>query len=61
MKTNKSQIKVLESDATLVALNAALAAAGVEAEQVISIHFMPGVRATVGRATLDRYSVFYRA
>ena len=62
MKTSdKIEIKELETNATLVALNAALAAAGIEAEQVISIQFVPGVHVTVGRRTSDRYHVLYRA
>jgi hypothetical protein len=63
MMTTNEQIPVKEMEvaATIKALNAALSEAGVEADKIISIHFVLGVKATVGQPVEDRYRVHYRS
>ena len=63
MMTTNEQIPVKEMEvaATLKALNTALSEAGVEADKIISIHFVLGVKATVGQPIEDKYRVHYRS
>ena len=58
--SDRLSLQEISTDATVEALNAALAAAGIGVERIVVINRLPGVHATVGRAVPDRYQVLYR-
>lgn len=58
--SNAALIREIEAEGTIDALNAALAANGVEADRVIAVHHVPSVHVTLGNPVPARYRVLYR-
>jgi hypothetical protein len=54
-------LQILETDQTIDALNAALAAKHVSADAVIAIHERPADPLQIGSGNRARYRVIYRA
>jgi hypothetical protein len=58
---SNTTLKMIETDQTIEALNAALAAKRVTADAVVAIHERPGDPLRIGTENLAKYRIIYRA
>ena len=58
---HNTSLQIIETDQTIDALNAALAAKHVSADAVIAIHERPADPLQIGSANRAKYRVIYRA